>query len=62
LHSSRRVFGFAAVRGRVASAAGVYVAAAGVPGGRVLGPLPHLVTVMLSSLRRGPRMKAISNL
>jgi NADPH:quinone reductase-like Zn-dependent oxidoreductase len=36
---------------------GVYVAASGRPGGPVLGPLPRLGRVALSSLRGGARMK-----
>ncbi|MFE3459663.1 NAD(P)-dependent alcohol dehydrogenase [Nocardiopsis aegyptia] len=36
---------------------GVYVSASGMPGGALLGPLPYLLRVALTSLRGGPRMK-----
>jgi NADPH:quinone reductase-like Zn-dependent oxidoreductase len=39
---------------------GVYVAATGKPGGAVLGPLPFLFRVMLSSVRRRPKMKVFA--
>ncbi|RKS05129.1 NADPH:quinone reductase-like Zn-dependent oxidoreductase [Nocardiopsis sp. Huas11] len=42
---------------RVLHRGGVYVAATGMPGGSLLGPLPFLLRVVLASLRGGPRMK-----
>ncbi|WP_017597505.1 NAD(P)-dependent alcohol dehydrogenase [Nocardiopsis lucentensis] len=45
---------------RVLRADGVYVAASGEPGGAVLGPLPYLLGVMVSSLRRRPRMTVLA--
>lgn len=42
---------------RVLRRDGVYVAATGMPGGDVLGPLPYLLRVALSFLRGGPKMK-----
>ncbi|MEV2278104.1 NAD(P)-dependent alcohol dehydrogenase [Nocardiopsis sp. NPDC049922] len=46
---------------RVLDAGGVYVASSGEPGGAFLGPLPYLLGVTLSSLRRGPRMTAFAS-
>jgi NADPH:quinone reductase-like Zn-dependent oxidoreductase len=45
---------------RVLSRDGVYVAASGMPGGDILGPIPYLFRVALSSLRPGSRMKAFA--
>jgi NADPH:quinone reductase-like Zn-dependent oxidoreductase len=42
---------------RVLHRGGVYVAASGMPGGSILGPLPYLLRVALPSLRSGPKMK-----
>lgn len=42
---------------RVLRRDGVYVAATGAPGGALLGPLPYLLRVGLTSLRGGPKMK-----
>jgi NADPH:quinone reductase-like Zn-dependent oxidoreductase len=42
---------------RILRPGGVYVSATGMPGGSLLGPLPFLLRVMLSSLLGGPRMK-----
>jgi NADPH:quinone reductase-like Zn-dependent oxidoreductase len=39
---------------------GVYVAASGMPGGSILGPLPYLLRVALPSLRAGPKMKPLA--
>lgn len=45
---------------RVLEPGGVYVAATGRPGGAVLGPLPFLLRVVLSRLRRGTRAAAFA--
>jgi NADPH:quinone reductase-like Zn-dependent oxidoreductase len=42
---------------RVLRPGGVYVASTGRPGGDILGPMPYLFRVVLSSLRGGPTMK-----
>jgi NADPH:quinone reductase-like Zn-dependent oxidoreductase len=42
---------------RVMRRDGVYIAASGMPGGPLLGPIPYLVRVALTSLRPGPRMR-----
>jgi NADPH:quinone reductase-like Zn-dependent oxidoreductase len=44
---------------RVLHPDGVYVAATGMPGGKTLGPLPYVLRVALSSLRRGPKTKVL---
>jgi NADPH:quinone reductase-like Zn-dependent oxidoreductase len=45
---------------RVLRPGGDYVASTGRPGGDVLGPLPFIVRVALSSLRGGPKMKVFA--
>ncbi|WP_113699511.1 NAD(P)-dependent alcohol dehydrogenase [Nonomuraea lactucae] len=45
---------------RVLCSDGVYVASTGRPGGSVLGPMPYILRVVLSSLRGGPRMKVFA--
>jgi NADPH:quinone reductase-like Zn-dependent oxidoreductase len=45
---------------RVLRPDGVYVASTGRPGGAVLGPLPYIARVALSSLRGGPKMKVLA--
>ena len=45
---------------RVLHRDGVYVSSSGMTGGPILGPLPYILRVMLSSLRGGPKMKAFA--
>ncbi|WP_267242267.1 NAD(P)-dependent alcohol dehydrogenase [Streptomyces sp. PR69] len=45
---------------RVLRRDGTYVAASGMPGGDVLGPLPYILRVALPSVRGGPRMKPLT--
>ena len=45
---------------RVLNRDGVYVSSTGMPGGAVLGPLPYLLRVLLSSLRGGPKMRVLT--
>jgi NADPH:quinone reductase-like Zn-dependent oxidoreductase len=44
---------------RVLRPDGVYIASTGMPGGDVLGPLPFILRVVLSSLRGRPKMKVL---
>lgn len=45
---------------RVLRLGGVYIASTGRPGGNVLGPMPYIFRVVLSSLRGGPKMKVFA--